>query len=67
MSGRDCWCRDALKSKVRIGANSEDKSLNTLGLIPSGPAALEMFRALRSLLGTQIILLETYTQCQATV
>ena len=48
MSGRDCWCRDARKSKVKIWASSEDSSLSTLGLMPSGPAALEMLRACRS-------------------
>ena len=36
------------ESKVKIGVSSKDTSLNTLGLMPSGPAALEMFRACRS-------------------
>ena len=34
---------------MRIGVSSEGSSLNTLGLKPSGPAALEIFSARSSL------------------
>ena len=35
----------SLESRVKIAASSEDSSLSTPGLMPSGPAALEMLRA----------------------
>ena len=48
MSGRKCWCRDAWKSNVRIRTSSEDNSLKILGLMPTGQAALVVFKACRS-------------------
>ena len=48
MSGRHCWWREALKSKVRIGASSDDSSFSMRDRIPSGPAALEISSLLRS-------------------
>ena len=44
----DCWCREVWKGRVKTGASSKDSSLSTLGIMPSGQAALEILRACRS-------------------
>ena len=44
----DCWCREVWKGRVKTGASSEDSSLSSLGIMPSGQAALEILRACRS-------------------